>query len=346
MRTGEYHVPIEDFPLEVSEANVLDGSSYEEVVSQNYETGSALSRLLDETYVALVDESSSLRTFELALAGLFECLYHLKSTLDVQHWREMIAIARQHPIFGVLQRDPLTSYAFHKPRGYDGDAVLMDMIYGVEFAPTSDTLTRKLSEHILSFTVAEAVRVRQWHVCHRIEELTNQRRDAAIMAVGAGHLREAEICYPLREGRISHFLAVDSDPKSLDRVREDYGHLGVTTLHKDARALVEEGVHTPIKYDFIYALGLYHYLEDNIAQELTRYLFGLLQPEGCMFADNFAPMLRDAGYMEAFMDWRVIYRDEDSLLNLAEGISPTERSLLEVCTQEAGAFVHLELTRA
>jgi extracellular factor (EF) 3-hydroxypalmitic acid methyl ester biosynthesis protein len=39
---------------------------------------------------------------------------------------------RRHSIFAQLLADPMTRQAFKKPRGYPGDADLIDLIYGSE----------------------------------------------------------------------------------------------------------------------------------------------------------------------------------------------------------------------
>jgi hypothetical protein len=40
------------------------------------------------------------------------------------------AAARGHRLFEIVQQDPYTRRAFQKPRGYAGDAVMLDYVYG------------------------------------------------------------------------------------------------------------------------------------------------------------------------------------------------------------------------
>jgi hypothetical protein len=54
-----------------------------------------------------------------------------RSFLSLDEWR--VAIVNQirpHPMLAYLHEDPFSSHGFRKPRGYEGDAVLLDFIYG------------------------------------------------------------------------------------------------------------------------------------------------------------------------------------------------------------------------
>ena len=66
-------------------------------------------------------------------------------------------------------------------------------------------------------------------------------------------------------------------------------------------------------FDLVYSTGLFDYLQQPVARRLVTNLFQLLNPGGRLLVANFLPGIRDVGYMEAFMDWRLVYRDEDAL---------------------------------
>src|SRR6185295_11489983 len=89
-------------------------------------------------------------------------------------WRKFIAVARTHRVMSLLHRDPFTFRAFSKPRGYAGDAVMMDYIYGREehWAPPPAT---QLGHLVYNFTTAapasEGVRSRRAALASIIDRL-------------------------------------------------------------------------------------------------------------------------------------------------------------------------------
>src|ERR1700737_1086687 len=66
------------------------------------------------------------------MAGLFFVMNGMRHYVSESTWKQFAAECRQHPLMKLLQQDPLTSRAFTKPRGYAGDAVMMDMVYAAE----------------------------------------------------------------------------------------------------------------------------------------------------------------------------------------------------------------------
>jgi hypothetical protein len=78
------------------------------------------------------------------------------------------------------------------------------------------------------------------------------------------------------------------------------------------------------KFDFIYAAGLYDSLGERLAQRDTKKLFDMLQRGRRLLRSNYLPGLDDVGYMEAYSDWNLIYRDAASMRALTETIgAPT-----------------------
>src|SRR5215472_7964608 len=67
------------------------------------------------------------------MAGLFFVLNGMRPYVSESTWKQFATKeCRQHPLMQLLQHDPLTYRAFSKPRGYAGDAVMMDMVYAAE----------------------------------------------------------------------------------------------------------------------------------------------------------------------------------------------------------------------
>src|SRR5262249_28393082 len=89
----------------------------------------------------LHDETSPSPTLVDDIARL---LLRHRGSVQWEEWREFAtATFRAHILFPTLQTDPYASYSFRKPRGYPGDAVLMDFIYG---SGSSDAVLESSSE--------------------------------------------------------------------------------------------------------------------------------------------------------------------------------------------------------
>jgi hypothetical protein len=73
-------------------------------------------------------------------------------------------------------------------------------------------------------------------------------------------------------------------------------------------------------FDLVYAAGLYDYLPDKIATDMTTWMVGATKPGGITLLTNFITGTPTDGYMEAFMNWPLIYRNIDQLGNTANAV--------------------------
>jgi SAM-dependent methyltransferase len=70
-------------------------------------------------------------------------------------------------------------------------------------------------------------------------------------------------------------------------------------------------------FDLVYSAGLYDYLPDALARRLTARLLQMLRPGGRLLIANFVPGGSGRGYMELFMDWTLVLRNEAAMRALA-----------------------------
>ena len=150
----------------------------------------------------------------------------------------------------------------------------------------------------------------------------------------------------LRRGRIGRFVALDADAVSLEEVTRAYGSYGVTTVAAPFSQLITGRVALG-QFDLVYTTGLYDYLSVSTGRRLVRTMFDMLKPGGQLVVANFMPGIRDVGYMEAFMDWRLIYRtryrhDTDLTMEIEE----PEISDLSLFTEESRNIIFLRLTKS
>lgn len=98
-------------------------------------------------------------------------------------------------------------------------------------------------------------------------------------------------------------------------------------------------------YDLVYAAGLFDYLPQRTAQRLVEAMFRLLRPGGELLVTNFVPEVPDVGYMECVMDWHLIYRTPEDMLNLAALIPEAQRERLSLLSEADRNLIFLHLTR-
>jgi len=258
-----------------------------------------------------------------AMDELFLWLRLERSFQSKEDWSRCVAACREHLVSKLVHADPFTWRAYAKPRGYAGDAVMMDYIYSAQHAHFTPEFTSAQGENIFHFTTeaaaSRAVRARREKIAALIDAIATRVASPRILSLACGHLREAELSTALQQGRITTWMALDQDAESLALVQRDYGHQAVEARQMAITALLKQPK-TLGAFDVVYASGLYDYLPQRLARRLTRTMFDLLRPGGTALVTNFVPDIADLGYMECFMDWHMMYRNHRDMLDLASSI--------------------------
>ena len=243
-------------------------------------------------------------------------------------WQELIPIVQNHPVADFFHQDPFTRWSFMKPRGYSGDAHLIDFIYGhpsvsQEIANASP-LGRTLYEYTRNAPSPVAVRERRDLLTRHVDQIADERGpDTEILTVAAGHLREADRSVALKEGRIKRWVALDQDPMSIGSIAKDFRGTCVEAIDGSVRGLLTKS-HQIGTFDFIYAAGLYDYLADKVAVKLTQTCLEMLKPNGVFLFANFSRDVADDGYMETFMNWALLLRSETDMWNIIHASAPRD----------------------
>src|ERR1041385_8765605 len=117
----------------------------------------------------------AMRAGEVAIAmeDLFEDL-SLRREEEPQTWPHIARSCLRHPLRHLLHQDPFTYHAFAKPRGYAGDAVMMDYIYGLGEADgamrDATPMGRSIFRHMATRPSARAVRYRRELLANLIDD--------------------------------------------------------------------------------------------------------------------------------------------------------------------------------
>lgn len=263
-------------------------------------------------------------------------------------WEAFVNECYRHPLCAMVHQDPFTLRSFQKPRGYAGDAVLLDYVYGREEGWSVPEGTTELGRKIFQFTTGsdacEAVRARRGFVADAIDQLSQEINRPTYLSIASGHLREALLCSTIKRRRFDRFVALDLDRESLNEVRRAYGPFGVDVEVASFRQLLT-GRHKLGQFDMVYSTGLYDYLQLSVAQRLTLSLFGMLKPRGRLLIANFLPGILDVGYMESYMAWKLIYRTRADMLAIAESVPLSDLHDIRIFSEENQNIIFLQLTR-
>ena len=144
------------------------------------------SELCDGTYDALHGDD-----VHGAMAGLYEGLAELRARVSPQEWTRFEIAVREHQLHSLLLHSPLTRRAFEKPRGYAGDAELIDFVYGCgSRARQLSTLGEELYAWEFDSPACRSVRYRRVRLAREIDKTAGDGRLTSVLAVACGHLRQ------------------------------------------------------------------------------------------------------------------------------------------------------------
>jgi SAM-dependent methyltransferase len=281
--------------------------------------------------------------------ALIGYLSNLRRELRSDDWRTLAAeTVNTHPIARLVRQCPLTAHCVEKPRGYAGDAGLIDHIYGLGdavAAPHPATLAGRIYAWNVNTPGCRAARRRREIIAGEIDKAARRSPSRpSMLSVACGHLREADLAVAFRDGSIGRFIALDQDKDSLAEVARAYGHLGVEPMEGTVRSIIaRKTVFSDM--DLVYAAGLYDYLVAPIGMRLIARMFEFLRPGGRLLVANFSPALPGIGYMESFMEWNLIYRTSEEMRALFSELAPAEVGGVEVFEDEIGAIVYAAVER-
>ncbi|WP_240806570.1 class I SAM-dependent methyltransferase family protein [Polyangium spumosum] len=240
-------------------------------------------------------------------------------------------------------QSPIIHRCFTKPRGYAGDFLMMEDVY--RNRPKGETsLGRWMDQWVLDQPGFVAVR-------NRRDKLATLLRDE--WAGGARHVMNVasgsacELASVVETRPFRGITLLDQDQGALFAAVSALGPWVdpgcVRTWSGTVLSLVRARTSlVPGDQDFVYSIGLYDYLSQRFATALTARLWLHVAPGGLLVIGNFNghnPMRR---FIEAAMDWYLVYRDPPELLGLCAGLHDVKGA--EVWTDPTGCL-HLLVVR-
>lgn len=223
----------------------------------------------------------------------------------------LTAELRSHRLHRLLLTDPVIHRAWTKPRGYAGDPETLDLICDHAIPPGTPALAAAMLEATRRTVASAALRHRRERLAERLEAVW--RAGGRVCVLACGHLREADA---LAGEDLGSLVAVDHDLRSIERVYQRFGASPQLIEAKVVRFL-RQARREGRTFDLICASGLAERCTDRELVLLQRLMRDCLAPRGEIVLADFAPDHDSAGWMEAVMDWRPVYRSDHVMHRLA-----------------------------
>lgn len=225
-----------------------------------------------------------------------------------------------------------TGRAFHKPRGYAGDYEMMNQIY--RNAPEGDSLFQKVIHmYGINETSSISVRLRKDYLKKKIKTLMTSTGKIVVGSLACGPAREViELLAELDQNEISRFTFVlmDQDHHALLNaqrnilkvIRERKLNCEIFLLPLSVKQILEQSEESKaldqLKFDLLYTAGLYDYLPQKVAKNLTTIISKSVKDTGELIIGNFHPDNPTKTISDLVADWRLIHRNHEQMKDLVE----------------------------
>ena len=244
----------------------------------------------------------------------------------------------------LIYQAPFAERVYTKPLGYAGDYEMMNLIYKQENIGKS-LFARCLQRYYIDEPAAQAVRNRADYligVINRELAQASTNRPFRMLSVACGPAMEWQRLLP-QFGALDIQVDVDlldqdkqallSTQNRLRQLRSKYpAPVNFQFMHKAIKNIIVRGTEYK-EYDLVYSAGLFDYLTDPVAFMAAEQLFKSVRPGGKLVIGNFNVGNPTQVVMDFALDWELIYRSEQDLLNLFEklgGNLMVEREPLDI----------------
>ena len=279
------------------------------------------------------------------IRDLFQGLQRVREKIPGPRWHEFVQEdVIEHPLISTIHLDPMCRHSFEKPRGYPGDAELLDYIYRLREVSADSPVGQAVHEYAVNRPAACAVRHRKDWIAYTMDRTVEQHgRGARVLSIACGHLREAKLSAAVQQGWLDELVALDADERSLEVAVQNSPET-IRPVHRSIGRLLGRPEKLG-KFSFVYSAGLYDYLEPRVARRLSNCMFEMLEPGGRMLFSNFLPQVQDAGFMETYMGWQLIYRDRGALADTIAELPDELVAERRIYEDPYGAIGYVEVTR-
>jgi len=268
---------------------------------------------------------------------------HIAGNLPELTRKDSIDFLRQK-LNHLIYQAPFAERVFTKPLGYAGDYEMMNLIYKQENIGKS-LFARCLQRYYIDEPAAQAVRNRADYLIGVItKELASapSERPFRMLSVACGPAMEWQRLLPQMTDFDKPVLVdlLDQDEHALlstqNRLRQlrakHTAPVDFRFLHKAIKNIIVRGTEYK-EYDLIYSAGLFDYLSDPVASMAAQQLFNSVRPGGKLVIGNFNVGNPTQVVMDYALDWELIYRSAEDLLELFKNVGghlEVEREPLDI----------------
>jgi extracellular factor (EF) 3-hydroxypalmitic acid methyl ester biosynthesis protein len=261
-----------------------------------------------------------------------------------------------HPI---VLCSPFLYRTYTKPLGYAGDYEMVNMMLRNPYEGSS-AFAKLLNFALLNTEPVIAHR-------NRIDFLVEKLRSECVRRAAKGRTRILNLaCGPAMEVQrfirqcpesdLAEIDLLDFNAETLEFARESLNetraaagrstklHYFQRSVHQLLRAASQGGVDEFSGYDLVYCAGLFDYLSQRVCKRMVELFRTMLKPGGVVIVTNVATSNPRKAWMEYVMEWNLIYRDENEMMDLVpEGLNPKDT---KVGADATGVNLFLEIELA
>lgn len=209
-----------------------------------------------------------------------------------------------------------------KPNGYAGDYLTIHQIYQ-DKAIGKGELGLLLDHCFLQISACKAVKNRRKILKNQIINSINSNNGITdILSIACGPAQEIFDCYlELADTTLLKSTLVDIDNDAVTFVNEKIIGSNLSSqiqIFKKYLVLLAKGkdyLDIPLQ-DIVYSIGLMDYFSDKAVIIFLNYFYKLLKPNGKVIIGNFHPNNDSKALMDNILDWRLIHRTEEQMIEI------------------------------
>lgn len=212
-----------------------------------------------------------------------------------------------------LSTETMQGLALRKPHGYAGDYEIIDRIY--QHRVTTQEELKKWDVYYHSQPAAKAVRNRKDYFHYLLDRnLKSAKTPVRVLNIGSGPGR---CLAEYLRGRPDADLQIDCielDPSAIDYAKLQIGeHCGKVRFRQENALRFRPA----IRYDFVWAAGIFDYFSDRVFSRLIRRFVEALEYGGELVVGNFSSSNPNQAYMETVSNWPLKYRSPEHLREIS-----------------------------